>query len=218
MTKYEGEKFEHKVSFTSQFLVIAHRNEYRPQFKLNIYDLADIRRKRARKGHQQGQSGKKNELNSFFLKCVMLFLYLYLKIRSCVVWNPEVVFIHLIISKYIIFLPMFFPIYFHFIRLTSISFCTKFLRRINRCADRLFHWLYKEKYTYFPLIIMHSSVNKINYYTCHLTHITGYMPFILPTGYHNWLWISWISYPVDILWIIVRIDHCLLYPDRSHEG
>ncbi len=27
------------------------------------------------------------------------------------------------------------------------------------------------------------------------------------------------GYPVDlILWIIARIDHCLLYPDRSHYG
>jgi len=36
--------------------------------------------------------------------------------------------------------------YFPFIRLTSISYCTKFLRRINRCADRLFPWLYKERF------------------------------------------------------------------------
>jgi hypothetical protein len=39
MTKYAGETFEHRVSFSSMFLFIAHRNEYKTPLELSIYDL-----------------------------------------------------------------------------------------------------------------------------------------------------------------------------------
>ena len=42
-TKYDFEKFDHKVGFHSKFMVVALRSEYQPPYKMNIYDLEAVK-------------------------------------------------------------------------------------------------------------------------------------------------------------------------------
>jgi len=41
--KNDFEIFHHKVGFNSKFMVIAQRNEYRLPYKMNIYDLKEVK-------------------------------------------------------------------------------------------------------------------------------------------------------------------------------